>query len=493
LILVKLLGEGTSVKELIVALDIRSMLHRRATSAFFARATVIVTCTIAVFFPIASASRAFAEIKIGIIGDQTGAADIDKSFSVLRQGVDAINAAAPDVVVHTGDLIESTQTLDEIRARFGQATAILGQLRAPWYLAAGDHDVSPPDFVQSSPDHSRETLFETLYANLNPRVESRLYYSFDVDKYHFVALYSTEALDTDPRWGNIFFSGISDEQYDWLANDLAAHATTAKGVVVFLHQPLWYVWSNWDRVHQLLAKYPTKAVIAGHFHYNQVDSRIDNIAYRVVGATGGDTKHGSANAGDLQHVTLLTIKDDGTTDFRMVPLAPYTQISWTSRQIMDRVQAQDLLLGNMYSFPSDSPVYLQNGELVAACGKTDPAKLNLIHLGNADAAPVDAAIDINAPNMVLAPSFGVGMCAQVSSSTSCRLNPSAGVAVSNNSEVEPPMFGPPTFLWSATVTALNPPPSPGTPITAALTLSFIAENQRFSISHSGVTVVKACN
>jgi 3',5'-cyclic AMP phosphodiesterase CpdA len=435
---------------------------------------------------------ALAEIKIGIIGDQTGAADLDKAYGVLQQGVDVMTRERPDVVLHVGDLVESRQTPDEIKARFEQATAILNKLPMRWYMTAGDHDVSPPAFVQNSPDRSREALFQSLYGKLNPFVKKRLYYSFDVKNYHFVVLYSMEALDTDPRWGNIFYADISDEQYEWLAGDLASHAAT-RGVFVLLHQPLWYMWSTWDRVHQLLARYPTKAVIAGHFHYNQIDSRIGKIAYRVVGATGGDTKHGSANAGDLQHVTILTAKNDGSLDFRMIPLAPYSQIAWTKRPIMDRIQAQDVLLGNIFNFPSESPVFLKDSELVADCDKGGPAKLVLSHLGNADAVPVDVDIEIKAPNMLVVGSFGSGLCVQVSGPLSCRLNPSAAVAVSNNSLVELAEFPLPPALWAGVVTAANPPPTPATPITVKVTVSFNADNQRFSVSGASTTTVKACN
>lgn len=439
------------------------------------------------------AAPAQASITIGIIGDQTGAADIDKAYGVLRQGVDALRNERPDVVLHTGDLVESTQTPDQIRQRFKQATTILEALQASWYMTPGDHDVNPPEFVQNSPDRSREVLFQALYGAINPLVRTNLYYSFDIVGYHFVVLNSMEALDVDPRWGNVFYSGISDAQYHWLEDDLARHTVNTKGVIVLLHHPMWYMWSNWDRVHQLLARYPTRTVIAGHFHYNQIDSRIDNIAYRVVGATGGDTKHGSANAGDLQHVTVLTINDDGSLDFRMIPLAPYAQITWTSRGIMDRIQAQDSLLGNIYNFPTDSPVYLQNGTLVTACGSNTPAKLILQQLGNADATPVGVSITVKAPGATVSGTFGQGMCAQNIDQSSCKLNASAGVAVSNTSIVELSTYPPPPPLWTGVLTASNPPPAPNTPITVDVTMSLIADNQTFNVTRSGSTKVLSCN
>lgn len=150
--------------------------HARAIAASVALALPLLVTAL---------PSALADIRIGIIGDQTGTADLDKAYGVLQQGVDALNNERPDVVLHAGDLIESLQTPDQIKARFNQAAAILGELVSPWYLTAGDHDVSPPNFVQNSADHSRELLFQALYANLNPLVQKRLYYSFDVNSDHF--------------------------------------------------------------------------------------------------------------------------------------------------------------------------------------------------------------------------------------------------------------------------------------------------------------------
>jgi 3',5'-cyclic AMP phosphodiesterase CpdA len=50
----------------------------------------------------------------------------------------------PNVVLHTGDLVESTAPPEEIRARFAEATGLLERLPVPWYLTAGDHDVNGP-------------------------------------------------------------------------------------------------------------------------------------------------------------------------------------------------------------------------------------------------------------------------------------------------------------------------------------------------------------
>ena len=91
---------------------------------------------------------------------------------------------------------------------------------------------------------------------------------------------------------------ISDEQLKWLDNDLKKHKNS-KGIVVFLHQPLWYNWSAWKKVHEILRKYRVMTVIAGHFHYNQDEGYLDGIRYIIVGATGGTLKQASRDAGTL--------------------------------------------------------------------------------------------------------------------------------------------------------------------------------------------------
>ena len=435
-------------------------------------------------------------IRIGIIGDQTGSSNLASAYQVLSQGVAALNAVSPalNVVIHSGDLVESTASEDQIKQNFAQATGILKGLSVPWYLAAGDHDVNPPTFVQNSPDRSRETLFKQLYSALNPKVANQLYYSFDVANYHFVALYAEEHLDTDSRWGNVFYARMTDDQYNWLAADLAQNAHGKDGIVVFLHQPMWYIWSDWSRVHALLAQYPTKAVISGHTHYNQNQIALDGIQYWVVGATGGDTKQGQQNAGDLQHVTLLTI-DGAQIQFQMIPLAPYTQTTWTPRVIMDRVQAIDQMLGSLFSFATNSPVFVQNNQLVSACGSATPAQLVVKDIGNAVARPATATINVTGPPgfAVTQGSFGDGLCAGSLGTFQCTLNASAGVAVSNTSLVQLNQYPPPPPLWTGTLGVQGTAPGAGGVITLQLLMSFEEENQSYAIFRTGSTTIQACS
>jgi hypothetical protein len=455
-----------------------------------------VTAIFVVFLLACNSSTIAAGLRIGIIGDQTYAADLDQSYAVLQQGIEALNGQTKklDVVLHVGDMVESTQSESQIQARFKQATGMLEKLNAPWYATAGDHDVNPPVFQQDSPDRSRETLFRKLYSAINPRVKDQLYYSFDIGAYHFVVLYSIEHLDTDPRWGNVFYSQISDRQFTWLQNDLQSNTRGKAGVIVLMHQPMWYIWSNWSRVHDLLKRYPVKAVVAGHFHYNQKQTVLDGINYWVVGATGGSTKHGNPNSGDLQHVTVLTI-DGNNVAFALLPLAPYVQTSWTPQQQMDHVQALDQMLGNIYSFPADSPVFLKGARLVKNCATNEPAQLVVQGVGNPLAMPVRVTLNVNAGPaiQVTQGTFGGGFCQGDVGTFGCLLGSSAGVGVANTSIVEMNQYPPPPPLWTATLTAGATPPSPGTAIDVQVLLSFDTPPQNYMVWQSARTLVGKCS
>jgi len=180
------------------------------------------------------------ELRIGIVGDQYGVLNInDDPYPTLRQGLALLAQKKVQIILHVGDLIEGVgQPPAEYAARFNRAAGILDQAQIPWFLTPGDHDVNPQEWTPNSNDHSIEKLFFSNYHLRRPNLTPQLYYSFDVGGYHFIALNSLEHLRTEPRWGDVFLSGISDEQFAWLEEDLAQHRSSP-GIIVFTHQPLW--------------------------------------------------------------------------------------------------------------------------------------------------------------------------------------------------------------------------------------------------------------
>lgn len=445
--------------------------------------TVLILILFAVPSMAGSRSRS---INIGIVGDQTFSSNLDQSYGILEQGIGILSAQRPDVVLHVGDLVESTAAPEEVRAAFGKATALLDRLSVPWHLTAGDHDVSPPGWQAASTDRSREALFQELYGAHEPAFREHPWYSFDVKGFHFVALYSHQVLRADPRWGDIFLARVQDDQLAWLKRDLEAHRR-ARAVVVFLHQPLWYHWSGWKRVHDVLRRYPVAAVVAGHFHYDQDEGDIDGIRYLVVGTTGGDTKHGSRDAGDAHHVTLLRVAGSKKVEVELLPVAGGGPLKLTPREDMDRVQALDVQLGNLWNFADKNLVFLKEGRLVADCQSGAPAKIVIDSLGN----PIDLPLEVEvafrgeSTGVVLnAPGFGQGLCQEAK--MPCRLAPATRTNFSNYSSADVQSG---EALWT---TGLTGSASVGAALSFDVRTSFLGSSGRLSVEKTVRAVVQGC-
>lgn len=430
-------------------------------------------------------------IRIGIIGDQTFSTDIQASYAVLEQAVNRLSNENLDVVLHVGDLVESTLSPAEVEALFTQATGILDQLPSPWFLTAGDHDVNPPVFQQDSSDRSREQLFQTLYGARVPAFAVHPYYSFDVGDFHFIALYSQQALHADPRFGNIFLAQIYGDQLAWLANDLEANRE-ARAIIVFLHQPLWYHWSGWKPVHELLRRYPVAAVISGHFHYDQDNGRIDGIRYLTVGATGGFTKQGSRDAGDVDHVSLLRVAGPRRVRLRLVSLSDDLPLKITPRVDMDRIQAMDVQFDNFFDFAQRNPVFVENGQLLQSCGSSTPATLTITQLGDPTDLPLDVSLQFtSSPSGVSldSPAFTPGQCAQLISNTECELARTARTFISNYSSVLIDEFFSPA-LWQSGLASGSP--QPGTVLSLEIHTTIEGTSGPLFLERTVSTTVQAC-
>ncbi len=448
---------------------------------------------LSVFIWISPGSSQAGELNVGIIGDQTGSLDLDASYEALSKGVEILKAREVQLVLHVGDLIESTRSDEECKRDYQKAAGILDGLGVPWYLTPGDHDVNPVAWEAGSDDRSKETLFRGLYAEKVPEFKDRMYYSFDFGGVHFIALYTHETLRVDPRWGNVFLAKISDAQLDWLEQDLERNKACA-GVVVFLHQPLWYHWAGWARVHRLLACYPVRAVIAGHFHYDQDEGTLDGIRYVIVGATGGGVKDASRDAGNAWHVTTLRLSGE-SVKFTLSPLEGEEPLELTPRTQMDRVQAVESMMDGLYGFGSRNPVFLKDRRLCSSCDTDAPAVLTLTRVGNPIDLPLTVTIQpLSSHTALREAAFVVEACASSPSDSSCVLPPGERVVLSNTSFVRLTYDGSdPEPLWSA-----RPVPKdgatiePGTPLQLQIRAEFQGEDRTYWVDRVVSVAVKGC-
>jgi hypothetical protein len=431
-------------------------------------------------------------LKVGVIGDQTGSADLEKSYEVLGRGVEILNREGVACVIHTGDLLESRVSPEQYRIQFEQAVRVLDKLSMPWHLAPGDHEVNPPERVPNSSDRSREQLFRELYGKREPQLTKTLSHSFNVGGYHFIALNSQEHLHADPRWGNVFLARLTSEQIAWLESDLSAH-NTAKGIVVFLHQPLWYNWSGWMAVHRLLRRYPVRAVIAGHFHYDQDEGVLDGIRYCVVGAAGANVKQAGRDAGRIHHVTVITLDGDKVS-IRLIPIDGTEPLNPTSRPDMDRIQAIDTLLSQMSRAGLGNAPCVKDNHLYDSGARL--FRISLTQIGNPIDLPVRVNIQLIGDRLSFSnPGFLAGNCQQVINDEQCIMAPGARVASSNTSSVAiNNWFGPLQPLWESGLkvnqgsTVLI-----GDTIQLKVRLSFEGEQGAQYVEGLATTTISACS
>jgi len=403
---------------------------------------------ISFFFLLTSCSK---DLTIGIIGDQFGAINADSAYNILSLAVDKMNARHPDIVLHVGDLVESIQNInsvDDYRLRFDQAVKIMNRLKAPWLLAAGDHDVVPPAYQALSTDRSRENWFLEQSISHQLTNQGKLFYSYDFEDYHFIVLYSLENLHTDPRWGSVFLNQISTEQMNWLANDLENNKK-ASGIVVLVHHPHWYVWQNWSKVHDLLKQYPVAAVIAGHYHYDQDDGELDGIRYLTIGATGGVLKTVDVSSGGSPQYAVMTLKGRKIQTLQLRDVQTDNIVELTPRQTMDRIQALSCMLGNLYQ---DETIYSQKNDLITSTDKIKWQHLDEIGLESL-CNPIDLPIQIKVGydlNLLSEPQWADS---SISGDSEITLKPGERTGWANYSSVG--QWFKPQPLWNAKINTKN--------------------------------------
>ncbi|MCP3967700.1 MAG: metallophosphoesterase [Lentisphaerae bacterium] len=106
-----------------------------------------------------------AKLRIGVIGDQTGTYNLEESYSIMKYGCEVISSYEPEILLHVGDIVESSKSDDQIKVDFGKATAFLNNIfvkgkPVKWFLSAGDHDVNPKnDYTAGTKNYMKRDLF----------------------------------------------------------------------------------------------------------------------------------------------------------------------------------------------------------------------------------------------------------------------------------------------------------------------------------------------
>ncbi len=191
--------------------------------------------------------------------------DTRDNHAIHRDIVKSVLRFQPALVLQTGDLVHHGDDAAEWKI-FDEIT---GEMRKqiPYYPARGNHDIGG---------------FFEKHVTQPVRSGNQLYYSFEKDNIHFVAL-DTEQ-DLKPK----------SKQGDWLEADLAQAQSAKKFIIPFFHKAIFSVGfhaRDADVValrpilHPLFQKYGVRLAFEGHDHIYYRTVR-DGITYIVTGGGG---------------------------------------------------------------------------------------------------------------------------------------------------------------------------------------------------------------
>lgn len=212
-----------------------------------------------------ASSFSFVQISDSHIGFNK-AANQDVT-GTLKLAIDKINhlSVAPDLLLHTGDITQSSKP-----GEFDTAQQIIHAARAgATFYVPGEHDTASDDGALY-----RERFGKGALGNG--------WYSFTYKDVHFIGLNNVLQIDAMGRLGR--------DQLAWLKNDLGVLSASTP-IVIFAHIPLWMVYPQWgwgtqDGAEALsyLKRFGSVTVLNGHIH--QIVQKVEgNVAFHTAAST----------------------------------------------------------------------------------------------------------------------------------------------------------------------------------------------------------------
>ena len=222
------------------------------------------------------------QFQFAVISDRTGG----HRPKVFSQAVQRINMLQPEFVVSVGDLIEGYTTKEEVMAKqWKEFTGYIDQLQMPFFYVPGNHDLTNKE----------------LNADWTKRF-GRKYYHFVYKNTLFLCVNSEDNLA----------SNVSAEQTEYFEKALAENKDV-KWTMVFVHKPMWIdkdlEKNGWAAFEKTLEgrKY---TVFCGHVHRYQKFVR-NGMNYYQLATTGGGSRLRGAKYGEFDHISWITMKQDG--------------------------------------------------------------------------------------------------------------------------------------------------------------------------------------
>lgn len=238
--------------------------------------------------------------QFALVSDRTGGV----RAGIFPTAVKKLNELQPEFVISVGDLIKggAKQRNEKLlREQWREFNTFIEGFDMPFFYLPGNHDLG---------NEVADKIWDDLYGVR--------YYSFTYQDVLFLCLNTQDGPGSKPPL-------IGEKQISWAIEELKKHHK-ARWTLVFIHQPLWLMEegieirikgkktirrseTGWPKIEEALGnrKY---TVFAGHVHHYGKYLR-NQRAYYTLGTTGGGSKLRGAALGEFDHVTWVTMTDQG--------------------------------------------------------------------------------------------------------------------------------------------------------------------------------------
>lgn len=221
-----------------------------------------------------------ADFKFAIMSDRAGGV----RPGVFEDAARKINLIMPEFVMSVGDFIPGNSAdREELLKEWADFDAELRPLKVPFFFVPGNHDINNDVMRDVWKERSGVPFYSFVYKNVL-----------------FLAL------DSTGEKGDI----VPEYQVEYVREALNKYPD-ARWTFVFLHHPLWlYENAGGFRDIENLLSGRKYTVIAGHTHRYLHQER-NNTNYYVLSTTGGGSKLRGNRYGEFDHITLVTVTDEG--------------------------------------------------------------------------------------------------------------------------------------------------------------------------------------
>ncbi|MEX0844089.1 MAG: metallophosphoesterase [Balneolaceae bacterium] len=218
--------------------------------------------------------------RFAIMGDRTGG----MRPGIFARAAEKVNIMQPEFILSVGDLVDGYTTEPEVwNAQWEEFDAIINKMDMPFYYVPGNHDIS-----------------NDLLRDVWVKRHGSPYYTFVYKNVLFVSLH------TEDRKGG----GISEEQVAYINEQLEMH-NDVRWTLIFMHRPIWSYGdqAGFEEIEASL-KGRNYTLFSGHHHHYEYQKR-NGMDHYILATTGGGSNLRGVEFGEFDHITWVTMKDNG--------------------------------------------------------------------------------------------------------------------------------------------------------------------------------------